>query len=257
MLSLLFAQGLNDNYGGTWEGNWFNNTFQSTGPIYMEIYINESTMTFMTYTDIGGNVFGLTDPPPVTGQGSFTNTGVLSVVTQGPILGDVTMTLDTNTGELIIEAIPNPVTGIATYTVTGTVSPQAMDLEFNLTFQGGGGANGTIDLTKNSSTTPFLEIGGETGLPEMFALKQNYPNPFNPSTTIRYDLKEGGFVTLIVYDMLGREIRKIVNEYQDPGHHSALWDGRNNSGRLMSGGVYLYSIQVGQYQETRKMLLVK
>jgi hypothetical protein len=256
ILSLLFAQGLNDDYGGTWEGAWFNNTYQTTGAVYIEIYINETSMTYKTYTDIGGSVFGLGDPPPTQGQGSFTNTGVLSVVSQGPLLGDIVMNLDPGTGTVSGGATNIPGGFPTSMAIGGTATPQAMDLTYELVWPGGG-ADGTINLVKTSSSTPFLVVEGENSLPEAYSLQQNYPNPFNPRTTIRYDLKQGGFVTLTVYDMLGREIRKMVNEFQDPGQRLVQWDGTNAAGRPVSGGVYLYSIQAGQYQETRKMLLIK
>jgi hypothetical protein len=261
LLSMGYAQfGLIGEYKGTWEGTWFNNTSQTTGPIYIEIYVNETDMSYVTYTDIGGIVFGIGDPPPVTSSGSYSNTGVLSIATTGgPLLGDISINIDTDTGVVSGRAQNFPGGFPTSMSIEGTATPQAIDLVYNLIWTGSG-ANGTINLVKSTDVTPFLDqldVEGETSLPESFALKQNYPNPFNPITTIRYDLKEGEFVTLTVYDMLGREIRKLVNEFQDPGHRTVQWDGTNATGRSVSGGVYLYSIQTGEYQETRKMLLIK
>lgn len=85
-----------------------------------------------------------------------------------------------------------------------------------------------------------------------FSLFQNYPNPFNPSTVITYHLPGNNFVTLKVYDILGREIATLVNELKDPGSHSVEF---NASG--LAGGIYLYRIQAGNYAETRKLLLQK
>lgn len=252
----LQAQDLNGDYGGTWEGNWFNTTFGSTGPIYMEIYINESNMTYMTYSDIGGNVFGGFDPPPTQGQGSFTNnTGVLSIVTQGPILGDVTLNLDTNTGEVSVEAVPGG--AIATFSITGTATPQVMDLEYSLAFAGGGGAIGTIDLTKTSPVTPFLDIEGETSLLKDFSLKQNFPNPFNPSTKIYFSLPNESTVTITIYNILGKEINKLISQLKPQGNHSVEWDGKDNFRNPVSAGVYLYQMQAGDFVKTKKMLLMK
>ena len=85
-----------------------------------------------------------------------------------------------------------------------------------------------------------------------FALFQNYPNPFNPSTTISYQLPEAGYVTLKVYDMLGNELETLVNAVKPAGVHEVTF----NSGNL-SSGLYLYKMNSGNFEKTRKMLLVK
>jgi len=88
--------------------------------------------------------------------------------------------------------------------------------------------------------------------PAGYALLQNYPNPFNPSTTIEYQIPNGGNVTLKVYDMLGREVTTLVNEYKPAGKYTAAFNGAN-----LSSGVYLYKLSAGSYTTIRKMLLVK
>ena len=97
----------------------------------------------------------------------------------------------------------------------------------------------------------------EALIPEVFALHQNYPNPFNPITTLRYDLPENSYVNVTVYDMLGREIRTLVNATQDAGFKSVIWDATNNYGKPVSTGVYLYKIQAGDFVQTKKMVLLK
>jgi N-acetylneuraminic acid mutarotase len=93
--------------------------------------------------------------------------------------------------------------------------------------------------------------------PNVFTLKQNYPNPFNPITTISYDLHEQSHVTIIIFNLLGREIKTLVNQTQEAGFKSVQWDARDDEGNRMSGGVYLYSIKAGNYQKTKKMVLLK
>ena len=93
--------------------------------------------------------------------------------------------------------------------------------------------------------------------PVNYNLSQNYPNPFNPSTTIKYALPNASNVVLRIYDIMGREIRTLVNEEKNAGTYSALWDGRNNNGTTVSSGIYLYKINAGSYVETKKMILVK
>ena len=93
--------------------------------------------------------------------------------------------------------------------------------------------------------------------PEEFSLRQNYPNPFNPVTTLRYDLPENGHVNITIYDMLGREVKTLINQTQDAGFKSVIWDATNDYGKPVSAGIYLYQIQAGEYISTKKMVLLK
>ena len=115
--------------------------------------------------------------------------------------------------------------------------------------------NGALTLGVNASAA-VLSINGEL-LPEVFALHQNYPNPFNPITTLRYDLPENGMVNITIYDMLGREVKTLINQTQDAGYRSVIWDATNDYGKPVSAGIYLYQIQAGEYISTRKMVLLK
>ncbi|MCB0287509.1 MAG: T9SS type A sorting domain-containing protein [Calditrichaeota bacterium] len=100
--------------------------------------------------------------------------------------------------------------------------------------------------------SPTAIADDETALPGKFNLAQNYPNPFNPSTTISYQLPNANRVKLSVYDMLGREIQTLVNEQQNAGQHTVQFDAQQ-----LPSGVYFYSIDAGNFQATRKMLLIE
>ena len=102
-----------------------------------------------------------------------------------------------------------------------------------------------------------LIISLEADVPGVFSTQQNYPNPFNPATTLRYDLPEKSHVNIIIYDMLGRQVRTLVNQTQDAGHKSVTWDATNDYGKPVSAGVYLYQIQAGEFVQTKKMVLLK
>ena len=115
--------------------------------------------------------------------------------------------------------------------------------------------NGALTLGVNASAA-VLSINGEL-LPEVFSLHQNYPNPFNPVTKLRYDLPENGLVTIIIYDMLGRQVKTLINQTQDAGYRSVIWDATNDYGKPVSAGIYLYQIQAGEYMQTKKMVLLK
>jgi len=94
-------------------------------------------------------------------------------------------------------------------------------------------------------------------LPQGFALEQNFPNPFNPSTTIRYELPEEAMVNVTIYDMMGRQVSKLVSSRQTAGYRSTQWNATNNKGQPVSAGVYLYRIEAGDYRQTKKMILLK
>lgn len=94
-------------------------------------------------------------------------------------------------------------------------------------------------------------------IPNEYFLSQNFPNPFNPSTIIRFGLPVAEKVTLKVYDVLGREIKTLVNDEMKPGYHSVEWDGTNNYGARVSSGIYIYRLVAGKYVKTMKMMMVK
>jgi photosystem II stability/assembly factor-like uncharacterized protein len=103
------------------------------------------------------------------------------------------------------------------------------------------------------------EIGNPIGIvnynnevPKNFSLQQNFPNPFNPVTMIKYDIIKEGYVKLAVYDILGKELRSIVNENQKAGTYTAQFDGSN-----LTSGVYFYRLITNGFTETRKMMMVK
>lgn len=127
-------------------------------------------------------------------------------------------------------------------------------------------ATGTGPYAKTvQSNKEIVKIASEgpEAIPKEFALKQNYPNPFNPTTLIRYDLPEDSYVSLKVYDMLGREVKTIVDQDQGAGSHSASWDGGNAKGELVSSGVYMYSVTAlrksdgKQVAQVQKMILAR
>ncbi|HOI29973.1 MAG TPA: fibronectin type III domain-containing protein [Melioribacteraceae bacterium] len=94
-------------------------------------------------------------------------------------------------------------------------------------------------------------------IPANFILEQNYPNPFNPSTRINYAIPNDNFVTVKVYDMLGREVNTLVNEYRNAGSYSAVWNGEDSSGQKVASGTYVYRITAGSFVATKKMVLLK
>ena len=113
-----------------------------------------------------------------------------------------------------------------------------------------GEPSGVVNVT-------LLSLEDLHGLPEEFAIHQNYPNPFNPTTTLRYDIPEDGNVSIFIYDMMGRQIRMLVNRNVSAGYHFIQWDGNNQSGSPVAAGVYIYVLQSENYRGLKKMILLK
>ncbi len=101
-----------------------------------------------------------------------------------------------------------------------------------------------------ASDADLLEA--EQDIPETYALRQNFPNPFNPSTEILFDLPEDAMVSLVVYDVLGREVARLVQGELRAGTHRARFDAGN-----LPSGVYFYRIQAGDFQRTNRMTVLK
>ena len=99
-------------------------------------------------------------------------------------------------------------------------------------------------------------IANET-FPITYSLYNAYPNPFNPFTTLRYDLPEDAMVNITIYDMMGRNVKTMVNSQQNAGFKSIQWDATNDAGAPVSAGLYLYTIESKQFRQTKKMVLLK
>ncbi len=115
----------------------------------------------------------------------------------------------------------------------------------------------TFSLPTPGRSNSGLNIEITPLLPLNYFLEQNYPNPFNPETVIQYAVPELTAISLIVYDLLGKEVKTLVSGLRHAGRHSVAWDGRDNFGKDVSGGIYLYRINSGTNTQVKKMLLVK
>jgi hypothetical protein len=120
---------------------------------------------------------------------------------------------------------------------------------------------GEIDNLKvsNYAAAGITGVKGSeaASVPLKFELSQNYPNPFNPTTKINFEIPKALQTKLVVYDILGREVRTIVNEEMHAGSHVVTWDGRNNAGFNVGSGVYMYKLTAGTMSKTQKMMLLK
>jgi hypothetical protein len=132
------------------------------------------------------------------------------------------------------------------------------------------GINLNIDI--NELSTESSELSNEAQKPEKpnvevktnsqsesmeYKLYQNYPNPSNPTTTIQYQLPQGQNVRITIYDITGRKVKELVNEFRSAGEHIVQWDGKNQDGAVVANGTYIYRIEAGDFVQTYKLLLLK
>ena len=119
-----------------------------------------------------------------------------------------------------------------------------------------------------SSGESLIELSVDVGEPfvlgtsifeniSTFKLDSAYPNPFNPITAIQYTVANVGYVSIIVYDMLGREVRTLVSEHHNPATYSVYWNGMDNTNNEVSSGVYFYKMTAGDFVKTNKIVFMK
>ncbi len=109
-------------------------------------------------------------------------------------------------------------------------------------------ADAATDVENSNSDNVF---------PDKYSLSQNYPNPFNHSTVICYSLPKQSDVTISIFNLLGQNVKKIENKNQTAGQHEINWDGTGQSGRAVASGIYFYQIEAGDYNESKKMIMLK
>ncbi len=101
-----------------------------------------------------------------------------------------------------------------------------------------------------------LGITGST-IPTEYILNEAFPNPFNPQTTIKYALPKKGFVTLAIYDLMGRKVKTLISSKKEAGFRSVHWDATNDKGESVSAGMYFYTIESDKFRDTKKMIFLK
>lgn len=114
-----------------------------------------------------------------------------------------------------------------------------------------------LAVVPNQIVVVSVESRQNEALPENFALHANTPNPFNPTTVIHYDLPEAGDVTVKIFDLLGKHVRMLVQQQQPAGRYSVIWDGRDESGQIVTSGVFIYQLRAANFVQNRKMILIR
>ena len=112
-------------------------------------------------------------------------------------------------------------------------------------------------ILKQKKVGSVTDVFENDELPNKYALDQNYPNPFNPSTIIQYALPKSSHVTLKIYNMLGQEVKTLLNVNQNAGAKQVQWNGDNNYGSKVASGIYIYMIKADNFYQAKKMILMK
>jgi Leucine-rich repeat (LRR) protein len=225
---------------------------QLTGSIPSEI----GNLTNLTYLWLSNNQLTDSIPPEI---GSLVNLTWLYLSTN-QLTGSIPPEIGNLTNLTSLRLNDNQ--------LTGEIPESICDL--NLNWSNGGRFN----ITNNQLCPPYPSciedyVGGQDTtnceqvsiidetLPIAYNLYNAYPNPFNPVTTLRYDLPEDELVNITIYDMMGRQVKTLINGSQTAGYKSIQWNATNNLGELVSAGMYIYMIQAGEFIQTKKMILFK
>jgi len=234
-----------------------------------EFYDDVTNWTEATLVDVAAGAevgdinFGLTPTPrgPYHIRGRLRRAGNLAAVANAPIFainvdGQVVASTVTNVdGSYSLDELP-----AGSYKIMASTAASAATF-----FGGSNQENATpvevsegqnaenVDITE--STTDVEQVG-ET-VPASFNLEQNFPNPFNPETSIKYQLAGQREVSLKVFNLLGQDVATLVNQKQEAGVYRATWDGTNRFGQKVASGVYLFQLKAGDFQMTRKMVMMR
>ena len=170
---------------------------------------------------------------------------------------------DPENGDYRLQSLANPdCGGPGDSPCIDTGDPAVLDLYFGCEY-GLGSDRSDMGAYGGENEGPPVSVSRpdkEESIPladKPFILAQNFPNPFNPSTTFTYTLAEKNLVSMEVFDMGGRKVTTLVKGFQDPGFHSCVWNGMNDTGNHVSSGVYIYSLTAGSITEKKKMVLLK
>jgi len=140
-----------------------------------------------------------------------------------------------------------------------TLTPIALENpNHSLTFYYNDYSSGRAEVKAVNPEIGAITAGSAmSALPTAYGLSQNSPNPFNPTTTISFAAPQPGVVKVAVYNILGQNIKDLVDGYMEAGYHQVVWDGKDRSGDAVASGIYFYKISANNFTDTKKMVLLK
>ncbi len=226
-----------------------------TPPDYTELYSGDITGQTLTHGVYKWSTGVLVSAGGVTISGTASDVWIFQIAQNLTLANGAIITLSGGAqASNIFWQVAGQVTLGTTSDFKGIILCQTL-----IDMQTGGILNGrmlaqtAVTSDANTINSPTVVNVVENGLaPQEFALYQNYPNPFNPTSTIKYAISQTGFVTISIYDVLGEEIKVLVNEEQTPGNYEIIFDGKD-----LASGIYFYKIRTGEFSQIKKMVLMK
>ena len=204
---------------------------------------------------------GVTDAPAVDiyANGSLLVSNLTYGEYQGYLqvpAGDYTIDITAHGSTESVAAFSAPLSGFGGGTglvyASGFLGSTSSDSVFTLVLATPSGYSVELPSAESDLSIENISLN-----PKTFYVGQNFPNPFNPITTLRYDLPNDGLVNITIYDMMARKVKTLVNSSQTAGFKSVQWNATNERNEPVSTGLYIYKIQIGDFRQTRKMLLLK
>ena len=246
----------NDAYPGGMAKTTFNNATTPTSMSY------DGTATNVTVLLTSGNG----DPITIQGTGSWFPP-TIAMFTPGNESNDKPVLLGILGGGFVHGATVELVDGATTLTASTVkwIGKALVYAEVDLTGAPAGlydvvvtnPGGGTAVVADGFTVDHVVGAGDTQPAPKDFALRQNYPNPFNPVTMIPFDISAPAHVTLTIYNIRGQAVRTLVDESMTARSYARQWDGRNDAGQSVSSGVYFYKLVAGDFQDVRKLVLMK
>ncbi len=201
------------------------------------------------------------DPPDLTNFPGFIrfwrdSTVVLDVwdLVDDPESPDSLVNFDFSASNAALLRNYNPSTGILQLSTDGSFFG---NVTMTVTASDTGGLTSNKNVTVRITEINSIEALPDGQMPSQFALSQNFPNPFNPETRIRFQIPNAAKVTLIVYNLLGQKVRTLADRQMQQGIYDAVWDGRDDRGNPLTSGVYFYRFTAGDFQQVKKMLMIR
>ncbi|MEA3431215.1 MAG: FlgD immunoglobulin-like domain containing protein [candidate division WOR-3 bacterium] len=251
-----------------------------------DVFGNVTSLGLPVWIEFGTNEVGVSLP---AGPLQFTGTTDYPATASN---ASTSMILTVGTTDGLIHGISAPITVIGLYTLSGTVglSDNPSDLSGSVVMVTGGFSDTTdvlghyeipellkgtyniivshegyqrqfvtgVDISANTVRNFMLEfITGIEEIPAVSFLSQNKPNPFAGGTTVEYGITKAGNVEIVVYNAVGQKVRTLVNSEKKAGYHKVNWDGTNDSGAKVGGGIYFYKITAGEFTSLKKLILLR
>jgi flagellar hook assembly protein FlgD len=230
-------------------------TFQKTNlPVILQNAQSDALLTWINHTDVNLNGFSFNEGKTFSWYGKQ----IISINNNSTLSANFS-SKDTN--EIIIDTLSSFTTFYYSPTFssdsTGTILFNDIAIPFTL-------SNGMVAFNIIGQGTLKVIKNSVTGLndknlvvPSKLIIINNYPNPFNPSTTINFNVFENADINLKVYNPLGKLIRTLLSENLIPGNYNRIWDGKDDSGKIVSSGVYIFELDSGNYADRKKGILLK